>query len=92
MSCQVWHYMTGKNCLGIYLDIIFARMVSHKAPSGHSLLSTCWDFIILMLLHAGRFFWGVGVAFLLTVGAFLLTVELLCLQSLLALIRRIFRL
>ena len=31
-----------------------------------------------------------GEAFLLTVGAFLLTVKLLCLQSLMALIRRTF--
>ena len=33
---------------------------------------------------------GIGEAFLLTVGAFLLTVKLLCLQSLKALIRRAF--
>ena len=41
-------------------------------------------------LHFSCFFFlGGGEAFLLTVGAFLLTVKLLCLQSLKALIRSI---
>ena len=42
----------------------------------------------LSRMGQNRCFWG--KAFLLTVGAFLLTVKLLCLQSLKALIRRTF--
>ena len=42
---------------------------------------------LVMQPQLGPFFGG-GEAFLLTVGAFLLTIKLLCLQSLMALIRR----
>ena len=47
-------------------------------------------FFVRCDLKTQRFFGGGGEAFLLTVGAFLLTVEVLCLQSLKALIRRTF--
>ena len=53
---------------------------------------TAWDFLALRTSFSGPQKGPAerGEAFLLTVGAFLLTVKLLCLQSLKALLRRTF--